>query len=177
MTEFEPLPQPPAPRRGRRVAVTVGLVGAGIAAGAIVASTIGAGAETTSSTAAASSSASGAPAPGTDHGGRRPRGNMSWLTGTVTTVTSNSVTIKTSTATTTYGVTSASDIDKFGEAKLSDLKVGDAVRFTTMTASGKTIIDKLHAGDETKNMPAGPPNGARPGQAAPSNGASGEVGG
>lgn len=85
---------------------------------------------------------------------------MPWTSGTVTAVGSNSVTIKTSSGTSTYGVTSASDIDKNGEAQLRDLKVGDAVRFTAETANGVTIIDKLHAGDEAKDRPAAPPSGS-----------------
>jgi hypothetical protein len=85
---------------------------------------------------------------------------MPWTSGTVTAVGSNSVTIKTSSGTTTYGVTAASDIDKNGEAQLRDLKAGDAVRFTTEMANGVTIIDKLHAGDEAKDRPAAPPSGS-----------------
>jgi Cu/Ag efflux protein CusF len=75
----------------------------------------------------------------------------------VTAVGANSVTIKTSSGTKTYGVTSTSDIDKNGEAKLSDLKVGDAVRFDTSTVNGKAVIDHLHAGNEALDRPAGPP--------------------
>ena len=89
------------------------------------------------------------------------------LTGTVTSLGSNSVTIKVNGADKTYAVTSTSDIDKNGEAKLSDLKAGDAVRFALMP-DGKTIA-VLHAGDEAKDRPAagshgdghwGPPPGA-----------------
>jgi hypothetical protein len=105
---------------------------------------------------------------------------MNWTAGTVTAVGSDSVTIKTSSGTKTYGVTSGSDIDKNGEAKLSDLVSGDAVRFTTTTSNGKTVIAILHAGDEAKDMPAGmppgrphgmpnggPPNGTPPSGTAP----------
>jgi hypothetical protein len=53
-------------------------------------------------------------------------------------------------------VTSSSDIDKNGEAKLSDLKVGDAVIFDTTTPGG-TVIGHLHAGTEALNRPAAPP--------------------
>jgi hypothetical protein len=81
------------------------------------------------------------------------------LTGTVTAVGTSSVTIKTSSGTTEYAVDSKSDIDKNGEAKLSDLKVGDAVRFGTVTTNGKITIDKLHSGDEAKNRPQGAPPG------------------
>lgn len=173
MSEFEPLPPPAPVHRGRRVAVTVGLVGAGLAAGAVIASAIGANAETTSGTGTSGtgtsgygSAAPGAPGyapPGSDgqRGGTDGFGpRMAWRTGTVTAVGSSSVTITTNGTTTKYAVNSASDIDKNGEAKLADLKVGDAVRFTTRTSSGTTTIDKLHAGDENLDRPAGmPPHG------------------
>jgi hypothetical protein len=75
------------------------------------------------------------------------------LSGTVTAVGSSSVTITTSTGTTTtYTVGSDSDIDKSGEASLTDLKAGDAVTFSV--ESDGTTIDKLHAGDETQNAPS-----------------------
>jgi len=45
------------------------------------------------------------------------------------------------------------DIDKNGEAQLPSLVAGDAVRYSVN--SGTTTIDKLHAGDETKNLPGG----------------------
>jgi len=64
------------------------------------------------------------------------------------------VTIKTSAGTTTYAVTSGNDIDKNGEATVSDLTAGDAVTFSVDSATSKTI-DKLHAGDEARNMPSG----------------------
>jgi hypothetical protein len=79
------------------------------------------------------------------------------LSGTVCALGSDSVTIKTSSATTVYTIDSASDVDKNGEAKLSDLSVGDAVRFSVR--SGTTTIDKLHAGDEAQDRPAGGPGG------------------
>jgi hypothetical protein len=90
---------------------------------------------------------------------RGPGGNPLALSGTVTAVGTSSVTIKTSSGTTEYAVDSKSDIDKNGEAKLSDLKVGDTVRFGTVTTNGKVTIDKLHSGDEAKNRPQGRPPG------------------
>jgi hypothetical protein len=80
------------------------------------------------------------------------------LAGTVSAVGSSTVTIKTSTGTTTYGVDSASDIDKSGEAQLSSLAVGDAVHFSVR--SGTTTIHKRHAGDESKDRPT--PDGDGP---------------
>jgi len=92
-------------------------------------------------------------------GPRGPGDHGLSLSGTVTAVGSASVTIKTSAGTTEYAVDANSDIDKNGEAKLADLKMGDAVTFNTVTTNGKATIDKLHSGDESKNRPAGPPPG------------------
>ena len=78
----------------------------------------------------------------------------------MTAVGSSSVTIKTSSGTTEYKVDNNSDIDKNGEAKLSDLKVGDAVRFSVNT--GNTIAI-LHAGDEALNHPQRPGSGGESG--------------
>jgi hypothetical protein len=83
------------------------------------------------------------------------------------------VTIQTSTGTTTYAVTSSSDIDKNGEATLSDLAVGDAVTFSTVTTNGTTAIDKLHAGNAQEDMPhGGGPPGPAPGTGSSSSSSS-----
>jgi len=68
-------------------------------------------------------------------------------TGTVTAVGSGTVSIKTSTATTTYSVPSTSHIEKAGSTKatLSDVKVGDSV-FFTVTTKGGTVISNLFDG-------------------------------
>lgn len=68
-------------------------------------------------------------------------------TGTVTAVGTDTVGIKTSTATTTYSVPSTSHILKAGTAKptLSDVKVGDTV-FFTVTTKGGTVIANLFDG-------------------------------
>ena len=155
------------PRRWRGTGTKVALVAAGVAAGGVLAATLTAGAATTPSTGPSTgSSAPAAPAPGWEHGpGDRGGFHGLNLTGTVVSVSSNTVTIKTSSGTTTYLTDARSDIDKNGEATLSSLVAGDAVRFNT-NADGKTI-DKLHAGDEAKDMPAGPPPG---GPAAPGTG-------
>jgi len=84
--------------------------------------------------------------------------------GTVTGVGAKSVTIKSGSATKTYAVDANSDIDKNGEAKLSDLKAGDAVHFAVRP--GTSTIAVLHAGDEALNRPgfgAGHPGGPCPG--------------
>ena len=158
--------------RGTRTGLKIALIGAGIAVGAIGATAIGANAATTTSGSATSSSSTSSSTAGTlpppPGGGYHVPG----MSGTVTAVGSSSVTIKTSSGTTTYAVTSASDIDKNGEAQLSNLVVGDAVTFNVMPNSA-TTINKLHAGDEAKDRPAGPPAGA---PAGPPPGTSGTTG-
>lgn len=77
--------------------------------------------------------------------------------GTVTAVGSNSVTIKGASGPKTYTVDADSDIDKNGDAKLSDLKAGDAVHF--VVRPGTSTIAVLHAGDEAKDRPAFGPGG------------------
>lgn len=151
----------------RRRIVGAGLVAGGLLTGAVLAGTLSANA-VTPPTPAASSTATQA-APGVQDNDGIPEalehhgGHALGLTGTVTAVGTSTVTIKTSTGTTiTYRVHSASDIDKNGEAQLSSLAPGDAVRYSVN--SGTTTIDKLHAGDETKDLP----NGAS--AAAPGNG-------
>ena len=67
--------------------------------------------------------------------------------GTVTAVGASSVTIKTSSGTATYSVTSSSDIDKNGKTTLSALAVGDNVAFSTVTTNGSSAIDTLYAGN------------------------------
>lgn len=145
----------------------VGFVAAGLMAGVVLGGTIGAQAASTPSPSPSAGSSSSAtttdPHPGDNgadgvpesqeqHGGGR--GGHLDMSGTVAAVGASSVTIKTSTGTTDYAVTSNSDIDKNGEAQLSNLAVGDAVTFSVDNSTSKTI-DKLHAGDETKNRPSG----------------------
>jgi hypothetical protein len=145
---------PAAPRR-RGLVVGAGLLGAGVLAGAIIGSTVLSGAATTPSPtapAAGSAPAAGPAGPAAPCGHGPGRGLP--LSGTVTAVGTSSVTIKTSAGTTTYKVDGNSDIDKNGEAQLSSLKVGDAVRFSV---TGANVIDKLHAGDEALNRPQGGP--------------------
>lgn len=151
-----PANEPWTPQRRRGVATGAALVGVGVVAGAIVGATVLSGAATTASPAAPNgSSQQERPFGGNGNGHGPGRGGLG-LTGTVTAVGSASVTIKTSTATTTYKVDGTSDIDKNGEAKLSELKVGDAVRFSVTSSN---VIDKLHAGDEALDRPQGPPPG------------------
>ncbi len=145
-----------APQR-RRFGKAAGLLGAGVLAGAILGGTLSATAASPSpSPSPGGSAGTTQTAPDNDGDGHGFRhGGALDQTGTVTAVGSASVTIKTSSSTTEYAVTSDSDIDKNGEAQLSDLKVGDTVTFNTTTVNGKATIDKLHSGDETLNMPHG----------------------
>jgi hypothetical protein len=144
-----------------------GYAAAGLVAGAALATTLSAHAASSTPTATpsgASSSATEDPHPGDNaadgipesqehHGGGPGGGGHALsLSGTVTSVGASSVTIKTSSGTTIYTVTSSSDIDKNGEASLKSLVVGDAVRFSVASSNAKQI-DKLHAGDEAKDMP------------------------
>ena len=144
----------------RMLAQAGGLFAAGALVGGIVAGTVGA---------SASPSATGptGPTPGGygAYGGYGMGPGGHWMdghhgmrgfrlgqSGTVTSVGSSSVTIQTSSGTKTYAVDGTSDIDKNGDAKLSDLKAGDKVRFGVRP--GTSTIAVLHAGDEAKNMPA-----------------------
>jgi hypothetical protein len=144
----------------RRWAFPVGLLSTGALIGAILAATLSANASSSPSPspgAAAGVPGYAAPYGPPDHRGGmapgRPGGFRLDHTGTVTAVGTNSVTIKESTATTTYAVSSTSDIDKNGEAKLSDLKAGDKVIFSVVTVSGKKTIGILHSGNEALNRP------------------------
>jgi len=75
------------------------------------------------------------------------------MQGTITAIGIASVTIRTRAGTTTYGVTSSSEIDKDGKDALRDLAVGDAVTFRTMTTDRATTIVVLHAGSERRDRP------------------------
>src|SRR5450755_673583 len=88
--------------------------------------------------------------PGGPGGGRGPGGpafgnfaGVRPVTGTVTTVGTDTVGIKTSTATTTYSVTTTTRIEKAGKATLTDVKVGDTVFFVTTTTGGTVIADLI----------------------------------
>ena len=166
----------------RRTSIqAAGLVLAGAVAGGVLAASVGAFANSAAPAATggygqppASYAATGPDGRRGPDGQRPPRPPMQ--AGTVTAVGSNSVGIKTTAGTKTYAVDADSDIDKNGEAKLSDLKVGDAVHFAVRP--GTSTIAVLHAGNEALNGPAGgrhhdgPCPGGRmgPGPGAPSPG-------
>jgi hypothetical protein len=177
---LEPDHAPVGPSPLRRFGVPLALLGGGALVGAVLAATLTAGAAPSPTPPPSSANPPGNAAPlngdGPCPGGGHPGLRGLDQTGTVTAVAGSSVTIKTSAANTTYTVTSDSDIDKNGEAKLSDLKVGDAVRFHAATISGKPTIVVLHAGNEALNRPQHGPgdrhhfDGPRP---APSSSTSG----
>ena len=139
----------PATRAGssrRRLVVGSGLVGAGVVAGAIVGGTLLSQAATPSASVPAQGASTAA-------GNCPDRGQWPNLTGVVTKVGTSTVDIKIGSASAkTYSVTSKSDIDKNGEAKLSSLKVGDKVRFS---ATAGDVIEVLHAGQEGLDGPHG----------------------
>lgn len=152
-------------RRRRGLLVGAGLVGAGAVAGAIIGSTVLSDAATTSPTPSVTAGSSGSQGSSGSGSASSPRhghgpGEELSLSGTVTAVGSSSVTIKTGSGTTEYKVDGNSDIDKNGEAKLSDLKAGDAVRFSV---TGSNVIGILHAGNEALNRPQGPGPGGESG--------------
>jgi len=134
------------PRHRRGTVTAIALIAGGALAGGILASTVGASASssTPAAEAAVSSPAPGAssPAPGK---GNKPNfaARLKQLTGTVTAVGSDTIGIKTSTATTTYSVTSTSriSINESGPGALSGVKVGDTVFFSTTTDGGTVIAD------------------------------------
>ena len=142
----------------RRRIVGASLVAGGVLTGAVLAGTISANAATTSTPAASSTATQAAPGvqenDGIPEAQEHHGGHGLGLSGTVTAVGSGNVTIKTATGSTiTYTVNSSSDFDKNGEAQLSSLVAGDAVRYSVN--SGTTTIDKLHAGNEAQDMPSG----------------------
>jgi hypothetical protein len=151
-----PLPaQPQVSQRKRGVLAAVGLLGAGAVAGAVIGVTALSNAATPSS----SPSSSGTSSSSSSEANQPHRGGGGLdQSGTVTAVGSSSVTIKTSSGTVQYAVGTSSDIDKNGEAQLSDLVVGDAVTFSVDTVNNVKTIDKLHAGNESLNRPQGTPN-------------------
>ncbi|HEV2361976.1 MAG TPA: hypothetical protein VGS21_09765 [Acidimicrobiales bacterium] len=161
-------------RRLRAVAGGLALLGAGAVAGGLLATESVATAASTGSTAAtaaASNTSSSATTPGLPAMPPGPRGPRppKPVAGTVTAVGSSSVTIKSGSTTKTYSVTSKSDIDKNGEAKLSDLKAGDKVMFSPITVKGVATIAVLHAGNLALDGPPGPggPGGGQCGPGGP----------
>lgn len=150
--------------RARRWLAGSALLTAGAAGGGYLATTATAGAATVSNSGSTGSSSSGAvsttrpaPANGAPHGLDQ--------SGTVSAVGSASVTITASSGTaTTYTVVANSDIDKNGEAALSNLAVGDKVTFDYVTSGTTKTIAHLHAGNEALDRPTADGGGAGSGE-------------
>ncbi len=160
------------------------LLGVGAIAGGIASTATSAGAATATTAAAGGNSGSSGPSTsstvpgsGRQRPGAPPGAAALARHGTLTAVGASSVTIKTSSDTTTYAVTSSSDIEKNGKSALSALAVGDTVAFSTVTTDGTTSIDKLFAGPPPTGMARGcePGGGGNPGTGhrGPPNGSSG----
>jgi hypothetical protein len=166
-----------ARNRRRAAAAAAVLVAGGAVTGGVLASTLGASAASSPAPAASGSAgSSSAPSkPGLPWDGPRPTPR---LTGTVTAVGADTIGIKTSTATTTYSVTSATVIvkppapttaspnftpPKAGSAKatLADVKVGDTVSFSTTTAGG-TVLAQVIDGLLPGARGFGPNHGIKP---------------
>jgi len=91
------------------------------------------------------------------------------LSGTITAISGSTVTIKTSSGSRTYTVTSSTHLQRNGSTvSLSSFKVGDSV-FGSTTTSGGTTLNDLMAG--TGGM-GGAPGGAAPGSSSGSGTAS-----
>jgi hypothetical protein len=170
-----------ASTRRRAAAAAAVLIAGGAVTGGILASTLGASAASSPAPAASSSAGSGSSpskplTPGMPWNGPR---RAPQLTGTVTAVGADTIGIKTSTATTTYSVTSATLIFKLptattatpnvtppkaaiGKATLADVKVGDTVFFST-TTTGATVLARLFDG----KLPAAGPRGFGPNDGVP----------
>jgi hypothetical protein len=138
------------PRSRRGTTTAIALIAGGALAGGILASTVGASASnsTTAASAAEAAASSQAPAASSPAPGQGKRPSfvgprLKQLTGTVTAVGTDTVGIKTSTATTTYSVTSTShiSINETGPGALSGVKIGDTVFFSTTTDGGTVIAD------------------------------------
>src|SRR5450755_2374090 len=157
--------------RGRRgTATAIALIAGGALAGGILASTVGASASSSTTAASAAEAAVSSPAPAASSPspgqGNRPNfvgPRLKQLTGTVTAVGTDTVGIKTSTATTTYSVTSTShiSINETGPGALSGVKIGDTVFFSTTTDGGTVIADLRDgtAGPGGFGGPGGPGRG------------------
>jgi hypothetical protein len=87
--------------------------------------------------------------------------------GTLTSVGSSSITVKTASGTATYTVTSSTQILRDGRpATLSDLKAGDPVFLHAYPSNGKTVAERVFAGTLSQgSFPGGPgaPGGFAPG--------------
>lgn len=97
-------------------------------------------------------------------GGSQSRGGVSgeqYVQGTITATTASSVTVRSSSGTATYAVTSQSEILRNGQqAALSSVKAGDAVFLHVYPdSSGRMLVERLFAGTSAGDDGFGPPSG------------------
>lgn len=168
----QPVAPPPGtpgtrkPRRAKLAAAAVAavlLVGGGAAYLAEQSSGSGTGSAATANAAGpqgAFGAQGGAPG-GAGTGGLGFQPTAYHLDGTITAIGNGSVTLKTTSGTTTYTVTSATHLSRGGSSSaLSAFKVGDSIRASTTTQGGKVLNDMV-SGTGTGAAP-----GAAPGAAA-----------
>jgi hypothetical protein len=169
--------RPTSPARGRWA--MAGLLAAGAAVGAIAVSQLHGHSTSTATPAANTGTANGGTqgqVPGLGNGqlpgnGRIPGGTgggpgglagEQHISGTVTAVGSSSVTVKSSSGTATYAVTSSSEIVRNGQAvSLTAIKAGDAAFVHVYPSNGTMTVERLFAGTNASAAQAGP--GAPPG--------------
>jgi hypothetical protein len=161
------------PKARRGIATAVVLIATGAIGGGILASTVGASASSsqTSATAADAAASSSAPAPSSAAPKKARPSFVAPLSGKVTAVGTDTVTIETTatsstpSTTTTYSVTSTTriSINESGPGALTGVKVGDTVSFA-VTTKGGTVLAELSDG---KGPFGGPFGGRGPGGRGP----------
>ena len=172
----------PVPGRDRTGVLTAaGLVIAGLVVGAVGTLALGHSSSggTTTLTNAGNQQGFGGPGQlpqgGAPQGGDRQGGfggppggaglDGEWVQGTLTALGSSTVTVRTSSGTATYAVTSSSELVRDGRrVSLSGLKTGEPVFLHVYPLNGRTVVERLFAGTPPQGGPGGPPPaGARNG--------------
>jgi hypothetical protein len=167
-------PVPARPRGG--VLTAAGLVVAGLVAGAVGTLALGHSASdgTTTLTNAGNQQGFGGRLPqGTAPQGGDPRAGFGGgpgggldgeqrLQGTLTAIGSSTVSVRTSSGTATYAVTSSSELVRNGQqVALSGLRTGESVLLHVYPLNGRTVVERLFAGTLPQGGPGGvPPAGA-----------------
>jgi hypothetical protein len=166
-----------APKARRGTTTAIALITGGAVVGGILASTLGASASSSNSTtpsAVTAAVSSSAPAPSSTApkapGTKKGRPAFAPLTGKVTAVGTDSVTIATTatsstpSTTKTYSVTSTTriSINESGPGALTGVKVGDTVSFS-VTTTGGTVLAALRDGVGPAAGGFGGPRGPGPG--------------
>jgi hypothetical protein len=155
-------PETPQHRAGGRWAM-VGLVAAGAAVGAIAVSQLHGHSAATTTSVTAPAGTIGGQLPNGGPGGPGGLDGEQHLSGTVTAVGSSTVTVQTSSGTTTYVITSSTEIVRNEQTvSLSAIKSGDAAFMHVYPANGKMAVERLFAGTSAtagNNSSGGPPPG------------------